>query len=203
MVKTENVSLLRLPETFPPQTFSCNFDRWYQRAGGMEGRCAQRGQRRSPNICIMINLNQGIGIKHPKAQMIQWKYVHSKARVILVSLLTQHDLRSASLLGLWLRSKCSICSYQLDIWYGDHVSPSILNWFLKGDEVQELAPASSRVGLALQYRQDRLTPHFLMKFYHNVAAWFTTPEWVSSGLRSIAPTQSCRSHHLKSSEHVE
>ena len=32
--------------------------------------------------------------------------------------------------AFWLRSKCSICSYQLNIWYGDHVSPSILNWFL-------------------------------------------------------------------------
>ena len=64
----------------------------------------------------------------------------------------------------WLRSKCSICSYQLNIWYGGHVPPSILNWFLQGDEVQELAPASSRVGLALQYRQDRLTPHFPMRF---------------------------------------
>ena len=59
--------------------------------------------------------------------------------------------------AFWLRSKCSICSYQLNIWYGNHVFPSILNWFLQGDEVQELAPASSRVGLALQYRQDRPT----------------------------------------------
>ena len=40
------------------------------------------------------------------------------------------------------------------------MSPSILNCFLQGDEVQELAPASSRVGLVLQYRQDRPTPHF-------------------------------------------
>ena len=59
--------------------------------------------------------------------------------------------------AFWLRSKCSICSYQLNIWYGGHVPPSILNWFLQGDEVQELAPALSRVGLALQYRQDRPT----------------------------------------------
>ena len=66
--------------------------------------------------------------------------------------------------AFWLRSKCSICSYQLNIWYGGHVPPSILNWFLQGDEVQELAPASSRVGLALQHRQDRLTPHFPMRF---------------------------------------
>ena len=80
--------------------------------------------------------------------------------------------------AVWLRSKCSICSYQLNIWYGGHVPPSILNWFLQGDEVQELAPASSRVGLALQYRQDRPTsplrprdPHHHQQnqtiFHHN------------------------------------
>ena len=56
--------------------------------------------------------------------------------------------------AFWLRSKCSICSYQLNICSDTgHVSPSILNRFLQGDEVQELAPASSRVGLALQYRR--------------------------------------------------
>ena len=35
--------------------------------------------------------------------------------------------------------------------------PSILNLFLTGDDVEELAPALSRVGLVLQYRQDRPT----------------------------------------------
>ena len=35
--------------------------------------------------------------------------------------------------AFWLRSKCSICSYQLNIWYEDHVSSSILNLFLWGD----------------------------------------------------------------------
>ena len=32
--------------------------------------------------------------------------------------------------AFWLRSKCSICSYQLNIWYEGHVPSSILNWFL-------------------------------------------------------------------------
>ena len=59
--------------------------------------------------------------------------------------------------AFWLRSKCSICSYQLNIWYENHVFSSILNWFLKGDGSQELAPTPSRVGLTLQYRQDRPT----------------------------------------------
>ena len=37
--------------------------------------------------------------------------------------------------AFWLRSKCSICSYQLNIWYEVHRTSSILNWFLAGDEV--------------------------------------------------------------------
>jgi len=35
--------------------------------------------------------------------------------------------------AFWLRSKCSICSYQLNIWYEDHASSSILIWFLSGE----------------------------------------------------------------------
>ena len=33
--------------------------------------------------------------------------------------------------AFWLRSKCSICSYQLNIWYVPHWGTSILNWFLE------------------------------------------------------------------------
>ena len=60
--------------------------------------------------------------------------------------------------AFWLRSKCSICSYQLNIWYKGHVPFSILNLFLQGMECQELAPVLSRVDLALQYRKDWPTP---------------------------------------------
>ena len=68
--------------------------------------------------------------------------------------------------AFWLRSKCSICSYQLNIWYGRHVLPSILNWFLQGDRVQELAPALSWVSLVLQYHQDWPTvPHSMPGIY--------------------------------------
>ena len=36
----------------------------------------------------------------------------------------------------WLRSKCSICSYQLNIWYVPYMGTSILNWFLNlGEEL--------------------------------------------------------------------
>ena len=37
--------------------------------------------------------------------------------------------------AFWLRSKCSICSYQLNIWYVFYMKTSILNWFLERDEV--------------------------------------------------------------------
>ena len=56
--------------------------------------------------------------------------------------------------AFWLRSKCSICSYQLNIWYEGHRPSSILNSFLQGDGVSELAPAPSRVSPVLQYRRD-------------------------------------------------
>ena len=35
-----------------------------------------------------------------------------------------------SLLGLLAKIKCSICSYQFNIWYTAHRVASILNWFL-------------------------------------------------------------------------
>ena len=37
--------------------------------------------------------------------------------------------------AFWLRSKCSICSYQLNIWYVPHRGTTILNWFLELGEV--------------------------------------------------------------------
>ncbi len=39
--------------------------------------------------------------------------------------------------AFWLRSMCSICSYQLNIWYEDHVFSSISNRFLTGDGLSE------------------------------------------------------------------
>ena len=62
--------------------------------------------------------------------------------------------------AFWLRSKCSICSYQLNIWYGSHVFPSILIWFLTGDGDLGLALALSQVSLVLQYHQDGPLPHW-------------------------------------------
>ena len=74
--------------------------------------------------------------------------------------------------AFWLRSKCSICSYQLNIWYESHVFSSILNWFLSGERVQELAPTLSRVVLALQYRQDRPTsPLWPRDPHHHQQNW--------------------------------
>ena len=57
----------------------------------------------------------------------------------------------ASLLGLLAKIKCSICSYQLNIWYAAHWVAHILNWFLElgcGNEAC-LVPATGCLGIAL------------------------------------------------------
>ena len=53
--------------------------------------------------------------------------------------------------AFWLRSKCSICSYQLNIWYDPHVGSTILNWFLDHGEVLGACStfAADRPGIAL------------------------------------------------------
>ena len=94
-------------------------------------------------------------------------------RCIPQMLLAQHCFSA-----FWLRSKCS--SYQLNIWYRGHVSPSISNWFLQWDEVQELAPASSRVGitgLAHVLNDTRRSPS--SSSAHNGSLWFMVSiEWI-------------------------
>ena len=56
--------------------------------------------------------------------------------------------------AFWLRSKCSICSYQLNIWYVAHWVTTILNWFLKLGEVAGACSAltTGRPGIALTSR---------------------------------------------------
>ena len=44
--------------------------------------------------------------------------------------------------AFWLRSKCSICSYQLNIWYVPHRGTTILNWFLDMDRALGACSAS-------------------------------------------------------------
>ena len=53
--------------------------------------------------------------------------------------------------AFWLRSKCSICSYQLNIWYVAPIATSILNWFLVWGEMHGAcsALATGRPGLAV------------------------------------------------------
>ena len=53
--------------------------------------------------------------------------------------------------AFWLRSKCSICSYQLNIWYVLHWGTTILNWFLELDIVLGACSAfvTSRPGIAV------------------------------------------------------
>ena len=71
--------------------------------------------------------------------------------------------------AFWLRSKCSICSYQLNIWYEDQVFSSILNWFLNGDGIPMLALILSIVILELQYLKVwRTAPIVIIKSFNNL-----------------------------------
>ena len=47
-----------------------------------------------------------------------------------------------------LRSKCSICSYQLNLWYEDHVSSLRLDWFLEDGRACWI-PSAGRPGIAV------------------------------------------------------
>ena len=60
-------------------------------------------------------------------------------------------LKSYRFSAFWLRSKCSICSYQLNIWYDPHVGSTILNCFLEDDEVLGACSTfvADRPGIAL------------------------------------------------------
>ena len=86
--------------------------------------------------------------------------------------------------AFWLRSKCSICSYQLNIWYGLHSRSRILNWFLT-DWIHGWAcspgPAGCR-GIALPpwaasfFPQDK--PSFAYCCLRKIYPVYPNPYWV-------------------------
>ena len=57
-----------------------------------------------------------------------------------------------SLLGLMAKIKCSICSYQFNIWYAGHVPAHILIWFLAFGQGSEacFTLTTGCLGIALQ-----------------------------------------------------
>ena len=63
-----------------------------------------------------------------------------------------HRPRKLSLLGLMAKIKCSICSYQFNIWYAGHSLAHILIWFLAFDYGSEvyLTLVTGCLGIALQ-----------------------------------------------------
>ena len=113
-------------------------------------------------------------LRYASAQETQWSYVQNTfsghcPRLLDDKMESQFGFQILRLScsgtkyrfsAFWLRSKCSICSYQLNIWYGSHVFPSILIWFLTGDGDLGLALALSQVSLVLQYHQDGPLPHW-------------------------------------------
>ena len=66
--------------------------------------------------------------------------------------LTYHAHYSSSLLGLMAKIKCSICSYQFNIWYAGHSPAHILIWFLAFGQGSEacLTLTTGCLGIALQ-----------------------------------------------------
>ena len=67
---------------------------------------------------------------------------------------------SLSLLGLLAKIKCSICSYQFNIWYGVHSTPCILIWFLAFElGTKRFTSPCSRVAPRLHYTRARLTKY--------------------------------------------
>ena len=66
--------------------------------------------------------------------------------------------------AFWLRSKCSICSYQLNIWYEVHVASSILNSFLQGDWTWSLLRFCHESARHCSAAGIRLTPQFSLLY---------------------------------------
>ena len=88
-------------------------------------------QKKSPNgLCRLVQKVVWAAtprVVRPLAQQSKW--LHAFRHVFDSAQKTIRHRFSA----FWLRSKCSICSYQLNIWYEGHVPSSILNLFLNGD----------------------------------------------------------------------
>ena len=61
--------------------------------------------------------------------------------------------------AFWLRSKCSICSYQLNVWYEVHAASLILNSFLEGDWTRSLLRLCHESAQHCSAAGIRLTPH--------------------------------------------
>ena len=76
---------------------------------------------------------------------IPWSW---KKRIIDIMLSVFWQYRFSA---FWLRSKCSICSYQLNIWYVAHWVTTILNWFLElgGDAGACSDPSTGWPGIAV------------------------------------------------------
>ena len=62
------------------------------------------------------------------------------------------ERENLSLLGLMAKIKCSICSYQFNIWYAGHVPAHILIWFLAFGQGSEacFTLTTGCLGIALQ-----------------------------------------------------
>ena len=103
--------------------------------------------------------------------ILEWLVMKNKARNFTHTdgpahvLVYNRSPIAVSLLGLLAKIKCSICSYQLNIWYAAHWVAHILNWFLElgCGKGACLVPATGCLGIALPPS----TAHFLREDHIN------------------------------------
>ena len=124
-------------------------------------------QTKSPNgLCSFV---QEV-VSAPKPRIVrplaeQSKWLHAFRHAFYSAQKTIRHRFSA----FWLRSKCSICSYQLNIWYEGHVPSSILNWFLKGDGMSGACSGSITSWPCIAVPQGSAHfPIIALIFYYNI-----------------------------------
>ena len=93
--------------------------------------------------CWSISLKRDLSVESKKLLICTWFVLRFVGSLVGTSVLWITFIDEVVYLWIiqyrfsafWLRSKCSICSYQLNIWYAPYMGASILNWFLNLGEV--------------------------------------------------------------------
>ena len=117
----------------------------YQYPNLSEGADRVGGQLRGDKECPFSGVTKsGRVLEEPESDARRvvelWSVTPSHTPIIVFWHLPPNSARTHvtplwSFSAFWLRSKCSICSYQLNIWYAPYMGASILNRFLNLGEV--------------------------------------------------------------------
>ena len=106
------------------------------------GKYAYLGERRRPHA-LKVSKPCGPSISSIDDPQVSWSSPSRRPNSRFLPL---------SLLGLMAKIKCSICSYQFNIWYAGHSLAHILIWFLAFGQGSEacLTLTTGCLGVALQ-----------------------------------------------------